>query len=942
MDGRRRSVDVPLSRTLIALRRVRSLRDPSTNSMSKLNGLVDNVNWEAYSNDTITIGVENSCHRVNEGGDDGIGLRNSTLVRAEEHGMDEHKLYNGSRNCMSRLMLPQDLGAMVGNKGSAHRSSLCADEADAACDSNVLRESYCKDYGERYFNFKCNEPDEGGASCDEPDEELRQVKKQHSKWHPEFDGLSSEASPCLSLDEARNERASHGISLYEGEDAGFMDSCHQGCGISSCWSRGRKLRGPSLLSDVEEQPLLSEDATVESIDSRHNCGGVSPYVESPRSLCQKFMPKSFGELIGQSTVTASLSDVVSKRQIASLYLFHGPRGTGKTSGSRIFAAALNCLSVATTRPCGMCKECGLFFSGRSTDVKEVDSARINKMQRCRFIMKNARSPPVFSRFKVYIIDECHLLQHETWAAILNGLEEIPRHVVFIMVTPNLDKLPRAALTKSQKYHFQRVKEVDITTKLGKICVQEGLDFDQDALNFIAAKSNGSLHDAEMMLDQLSLLGKKITVSLVHEVNGVVSDDELLDLLYLAMSSDASNTVRKARELMGSRIDPLQLASQLASLIMDILAGKCPSDGVSEMRRSLFGSDNSEDDTRQLSHALKILSQTEKQLRKSNNQMTWLTVALLQLSSVASNEGIDPRLSTQSLLPQDGDFLSSSSTGDSFKRSVACACGDNESANTDTKYDRETLDLVWIRSAGMCASSSLKKFLLKCGNLASIRLSQARIAVVELEFDHPDYASRAEKSWKEIAGALQLILGYNVELRINVARDGSSRNGKAKKPCLSLLNCSRRVLFMPQSSAESGANGSSNSGSTPTTDRTRDRYVETCSSECTSQVSCLCCHRKVMSKTIRSSEGNALSIEASAPNASFPDQPGCKQRYALSCTMILVFFFLLHLVFHYHMCITRSREHSRFHCWRAAMFPFRKAWQLRHHHREEHLVDYPLH
>ena len=291
---------------------------------------------------------------------------------------------------------------------------------------------------------------------------------------------------------------------------------------------------------------------------------------------------------------------------------------------------------------------------------------------------------------------------------------------------------------------------------------------------------------------------------------------------------------------------------------------------------------------------------------------------------------------------DGGFLSSSSTGDSFKRSVACACGDTESANTDTKYDRETLDLVWIRSSGMCASSSLKKFLLKHGNLASIRLSQgkpppflphvsslfcsssrvldraARIAVVELEFDHPDYASRAEKSWKEIAGALQLILGYNVELRINLARDGSSRNGKLKKPCFSLLNCSRRVLFM----SESGANGSSNSGSTPTTDRTRDRYVETCSSECTSQVLCSFCHRKEMFKTIRSSEGNALSIEASAPNASFPDQPGCKQRYALSCTIILVFFFYYISCFTI-TCITRSKEHSRFHCWRAAMFPFRK-------------------
>lgn len=150
-------------------------------------------------------------------------------------------------------------------------------------------------------------------------------------------------------------------------------------------------------------------------------------------------------------------------------------------------------------------------------------------------------------------------------------------------------------------------------------------------------------------------------------------------------------------------------------------------------------------------------------------------------------------------------------------------------------------------------------------------------MAELEFDHPDHSSRAEKSWKEIAGVLQHILGYNVELRINLSRDGSSRKGKAKKPCLSLLNCSRRVLFRVK---KSGGNGSINSGSTPTTVRTRDRCVETCSSECSSQVSCSCCRKKEMVKTIRSSEGNALRIEAGAPNASLPDPSGCKPRYAL--------------------------------------------------------------
>ncbi|KAK6123605.1 hypothetical protein DH2020_042658 [Rehmannia glutinosa] len=650
---------------LNAIRRVRSLRDPSTNSMSKLSSLVDNLNWETNSNNAITLGFDYGCHKGTK--DTNVPeWRRSTLFRDDEQHASDLELHYGSLHPNS---MPQ-----------AH--------------------------------------------------------------------YMSNAKIIVTVSRS-----------YRNEDVGFMESCHQGCGISSCWSRTRKFRDSNLLPDVEEQPLL---LTGESLDS--------PYVESPRSLSQKFMPKSFGELVGQSTIATSLLSAISNRQITSLYLFHGPRGTGKTSAENI------CRCVKLSR-----------------DVKEVDS--------------------------VYVIDECHLLNKETWAIILNGLEELPRNVVFIMVTPNLDKLPRSAVSKFQRYHFQRVKEVDIANRLGKICVQEGIEFDQDALSFIATKSNGSLRDGEMMLDQLSLLGKKITVSLVYEVNGVVSNDELLDLLQLALSSDASNTVRRARELMKSRIEPLQLISQLANLIMDILAGKFP-DGVSEARRKLFGTDNllasqiilsavaAEADMHQLSHALKILSQTEKQLRMSKNQTTWLTVALLQLSSVGPSHDVsNARLSTRTLNPPDSDFHSTSSTGESLKCSVACACDDVESEKIGIKDDKENLELVWLRAIGMCTSSSLKKFLLKRGKLVSIRLNNGT-SVAELEFDRPDYVSKAEKSWKVIAGALQHILGYNVELRINLANN----DAKLKKSYFSLFNCSRRVHLRSQFSAES--NASENYDSTP--------------------------------------------------------------------------------------------------------------------------------
>ncbi|EPS59950.1 hypothetical protein M569_14854, partial [Genlisea aurea] len=657
MDGRRHSVDLPISKALVALRRVRSLRDPSTNCLNKLSAaLLDSSNWETTSSSAILSGLENSIH-----GDETIFHRWRNSVLNADVFRDE------------TTMEGLDLGCL---------------ESAADCEGEEEEEE--------------EEDEEFRASCDYG------ISCTHSKcedWHrkldsfPPADVISSSGSPCLSTGKAPKRHSRNGSPVYRNGDGCIMDFCHQGCGLSSCWSRNLKFRDSNLLYDAEERPLLRNGY-------RHNADGIVPSTESPRNLCQKFTPKSFKELVGHHAISTSLVSAISNQKITSLYLFHGPCGTGKTSASKIFAAALNCLSREIGRPCGICQECFLFFSGRSRDVKEIDPMRMNKPERCRSLIRNLGVPPVLSRFKVYIIDECHMLHHKTWAALLSCFEELPSHVVFIMITSNLDKLPRTAISKAQKYHFQKVKEIDIIRRLEKICSVEGLDFEQDALKFMAAKSNGSLRDAEMMLDQLSLLGRKITVPLVYEVNGVVSDQELLDLLRVALSCDVPNTVKKSRELMGSRIDPLQLVAQLANLIMDLLAGNPSNDGVG---KKLFGAEMSEANTQQLSQALKILSQAEKQLRTSKNQTTWLTAALLQLSSGGSSIDVtDPRLN--------GDMRSTSSTNESLKHPVPYSSEDLE-----LQQDRETLELVWKKATGLCTPKSLKKFLWKHGKLASIRL-----------------------------------------------------------------------------------------------------------------------------------------------------------------------------------------------------------------------------
>ncbi|KAI9174291.1 hypothetical protein LWI28_015133 [Acer negundo] len=875
-DGRRHSVDIPISRTLIALRRVRSLRDPATNSMSKFSALPENVNWETNSTNGISVRFENSCKErgfdhngllgskslgfngIGEEKDDleemHCGLDNSKLIRSQNFGLVE------STGTPTRVKQVERLDNFQSNGKEVHGND---SRGGRYCSSN---------YRDKELDVNCilpsSDPMEDVDSCNGPIVESLSMEgneQSASTWKPRYrnevklygagsDVASRVNSQCPSVSDTVSNNCT---SLFAHQEVDYIDHNHRGCGISYCWSRTPRSRESNPSSDVEDYPLLSRDVGQTIYGHRHRkCSGsqVTSYSETPRSLSQKFRPKCFDELVGQDVVVRSLLSAVSRGMVTSFYLFHGPRGTGKTSASRIFSAALNCLSIEEHKPCGLCRECILFFSGRTRDVKEVDSVRINRTDRIGSLMKNAFVPPSSSRFKIFIFDECQLLHGETWTTILSSLGNISQHVVFVMITPDLDKLPRSAVSRSQKYHFPNIKDADIASRLRKICVEEALDFDQIALDLIAAKSNGSLRDAEMMLDQLSLLGNRITMSLAYELIGTVSDDELLNLLDLALSSDHSNTVIMARELMRSKIDPMQLISQLANLIMDILAGKCQ-EGSSEARRRFFERHASEADMQKLSHALKILTETEKQLRMSKHQTTWLTVALLQLSSVESSslDVNDSKLSLRSSHDKDDESRGTISPGESLKHPVTCSCDDNKSHQFGTDEEcKGALESIW-RRATEGQSNSLKKFLRKQGKLFSLQFNQG-LAVAELQFHHPDSVSKAEKSWKSIASSLQLILGCNVEIRLLCA---PAVNGtKVRKPSFSLFNCSRRI----QQKSQSTERGSDSDYSDYISEKPimKERHSLTCSSDCGSQMSHNCYHKTEVIKTLRNSEGNVLS------------------------------------------------------------------------------------
>ncbi|KDP32437.1 hypothetical protein JCGZ_13362 [Jatropha curcas] len=538
--------------------------------------------------------------------------------------------------------------------------------------------------------------------------------------------------------------------------------------------------------------------------------------ENIRSLSQKYKPLFFSEVIGQNIVVQSLINAVSRGRIAPVYLFQGPRGTGKTSTARIFASALNCMSTEETKPCGYCRECSDFISGKTRDLWEVDGTNKKGIDKVSHLLKKVSQwPPTgSSRYKIFLIDECHLLPSKMWLAFLKFLEEPPQRVVFIFITTDPDNVPRTVQSRCQKYLFSKIKDGDIVARLRKISAEENLDVELDALDLIAMNADGSLRDSETMLDQLSLLGKRITTSLVNELVGVVPDEKLLELLELSMSSDTAETVKRARDLMDSGVDPMVLMSQLASLIMDIIAGTYNVVDAKHSNSFFGGRSLTEAELERLKHALKLLSEAEKQLRVSSDRSTWFTATLLQLGSVPSPDLTqssssrrqssrtteeDPSSTSREVTiykqKSDAQYLSrrSSSPASLYKAinensefgfsskplpsrtmhsRTSTASWDDELVETMLfRYrNADKLDHIWEKCIAKCHSNTLRQLLHAHGKLFSISELEG-ILVVYVAFGDEDIKARAERFMSSITNSIEMVLRCNVEVRIILVPDG---------------------------------------------------------------------------------------------------------------------------------------------------------------------------
>ena len=281
------------------------------------------------------------------------------------------------------------------------------------------------------------------------------------------------------------------------------------------------------------------------------------------ALPLKYRPMTFDDVVGQEHVTRTLRNALESGRIANAYLFVGPRGIGKTTLSRIFAKALNCTSPKGVEPCGECDNCKQIASGRSLDVTELDAASHNKVEDVRPIIEAVQFKPTVSKYKIFIIDECHMLTPSAWNALLKTLEEPPPYVKFVFATTEGDKVLATIVSRCQRFDLRRIQTHQIAARLQYICGKEGITADQDALLAIARGAEGGMRDALSSLDQLiAFKGNTITEEDALSVFGLVSRKALEDLAGAILKGDAAAILQSVEAFDSAGKNMRRLAGEL--------------------------------------------------------------------------------------------------------------------------------------------------------------------------------------------------------------------------------------------------------------------------------------------------------------------------------------------------------------------------------------------
>ena len=366
---------------------------------------------------------------------------------------------------------------------------------------------------------------------------------------------------------------------------------------------------------------------------------MDEYIVSAR----KYRPMSFDSVVGQLALTTTLKNAVKSGKLAHAYLFCGPRGVGKTTCARIFAKAINCEHpTADGEACNECESCKAFGEGRSYNIFELDAASNNSVENIKSLMEQTRIPPQVGRYKVFIIDEVHMLSTAAFNAFLKTLEEPPAHVIFILATTEKHKILPTILSRCQIYDFERMTVPNIIDHLKRVAEKENIQYEEEALNVIAEKADGGMRDALSIFDQAASFSQgNVTYQKVIEDLNVLDADNYFNIVDLAMENKVSEVMVLLNSVINKGFDGGHLITGLASHVRNVLMAKdaqtLPLLEVSEQQRLRYQEQAQKCPVSFLYNALMIMSRCDVEYRQSSNKRLLVELTLIQVAQITQKD-----------------------------------------------------------------------------------------------------------------------------------------------------------------------------------------------------------------------------------------------------------------------------------------------------------------